>query len=164
MDHHGSQVYGLHLVLRISEVQNIKALADPQMVAQFLIAVVQRIGMRILVGPVVGQEEGPVEKAGCSSVIILYESHAAIHTYPCLGEAFIDVFSCRTFDINLVIETLSDFFGSHRVSEQMLFDRGVHWGREIDKELVAWMKTTANCNWMRPDSRSARTTPNNHLG
>lgn len=130
--------YGLHLTLRIADVANTDALSSPTRVAEFIKALVHRIGMRILAGPLTGVEGGPPERQGVSAVIILYESHAAIHTYPALGALFLDVFSCRVFDTSAVCTVLTDYFGSHRVVEQTLFDRGVHWNRDVQRMLHTW--------------------------
>jgi S-adenosylmethionine decarboxylase len=136
-----TMTYGLHLTLRLSDIQGRGALAESATIADFLKALVGRIGMRIRSGPLIGEETGSAEKSGCSGVIILYESHAAIHTYPSLGEAFIDVFSCRAFDVAVVIETVEIFFGAHQVSEQRLSERGLHWDRAIADELAEWKQS-----------------------
>src|SRR5882724_8617011 len=89
--------YGMHLTVRIANVEKQAVLNDRDAVSGFLSDLVDRVGMRVLAGPLVGIEEGVPEKRGMSAVIILYESHAAIHTYPELGEAFLDLFSCKRF-------------------------------------------------------------------
>jgi S-adenosylmethionine decarboxylase len=128
----------MHLTVRISDVERRSALNNQDAVTDFLVSLVDRVGMRILAGPMVGIEEGVPEKRGLSSVIILYESHAAIHTYPELGEAFLDLFSCKTFDVDTVLGTLGSFFGSFNVVEQSMFDRGIHGGPNIQQEMRSW--------------------------
>ena len=133
-----AQTYGLHLILRLSDIELNEGLDRPDMIAGYLSTLVERIGMRILAGPLVGQELGPAEREGYSGVVILYESHAAIHTYPYLREAFIDVFSCRPFDVPTILSITGEFFGGFEITEQGVFDRGIHWGADIRKEMVAW--------------------------
>lgn len=94
--------------------------------------------MRILAGPLVAREEGPEETAGYSGVVILYESHAAIHTYPHRAAALVDVFSCRQFTIAQVQDTRSARFGSHQVVEQRVAERGLHWSAGVHEEMLAW--------------------------
>jgi S-adenosylmethionine decarboxylase len=133
--------YGHHLLLRLSGIRDVGALERPEQVAECLRTLVQRVGMRVLAGPLIGQEEGPPEKRGCSGVVILYESHAAIHTYPALGEAFVDLFSCRAFDLDTVAGTLEAFFGPHRIAERTVLERGVHWSPDAARELDTWMRS-----------------------
>lgn len=132
--------YGMHLTLRLAGVRRPAALDDPTALSRFLRALVTRLGMRILAGPLVTREEGSIEKSGCSGVVILYESHAAIHTYPHRAEAFVDVFSCRDFAVAQVANTLAEHFGDHYVVEQTLADRGRHWSTDTLTEMLAWRR------------------------
>jgi S-adenosylmethionine decarboxylase len=129
--------YGIHLTMRIGQIENCAAL-EGQNVAAFLTDLVGRIGMRILAGPLVAEENGDPMHRGWSGVIILYESHAAIHTYPELGQAFLDIFSCKPYDVALVREILSEAFGKFTILEQSIFDRGVHWGSNAEAEMAEW--------------------------
>ncbi|RRR70531.1 MAG: S-adenosylmethionine decarboxylase [Candidatus Viridilinea halotolerans] len=133
-------IYGTHLMLRIAEIADRAALNDEQRVKEFLIDTVHTLDMRVLAGPLMGVEEGPPELQGCSGVVILYESHVAIHTYPSLGEAFIDVFSCKPFDASLAESVIERYFGSYAVIERNVADRGIHWGRDAARELAAWQQ------------------------
>jgi S-adenosylmethionine decarboxylase len=130
--------YGLHLTLRVAAIEDRVALGDPIRVDEFLRTVVDRVGMTVLAGPMVATEHGPVERAGVSGVVILHESHAAVHTYPALGEAFVDLFSCRRFGPEVVLAVLGQCFGAHHVREQSLRTRGRHWDADVAKELAAW--------------------------
>jgi len=130
--------YGMHLTVRIANVEKQAVLNDRDAVAGFLSDLVDRVGMRVLAGPLVGIEEGVPEKRGMSAVIILYESHAAIHTYPELGEAFLDLFSCKRFSSDQVMNALSDYFGNFNVVEQSVADRGIHWGPNVEQEMSKW--------------------------
>lgn len=136
--HHAPDTYGLHLTLRLGGFQGVQALDNPDTVVLFLRTLVSDIDMRILAGPLVAREEGPEEKTGYSSVVILYESHAAIHTYPHRAAAFVDVFSCRQFTIAQVQDTLSAHFGRHQIVEQRVAERGLHWSADVHEEMLAW--------------------------
>ena len=136
--------YGMHLTLRLAHVRRPEALDDPTAISRFLSALVARLGMRILAGPIVArEEEGSFETLGCSGVVILHESHAAIHTYPHRGAAFVDVFSCRDFAVAQVADTLAAHFGDHDVVEQTLADRGVHWSADASTEMLEWRRERA---------------------
>ncbi len=57
--------------------------------------------------------------AGLTCVLILSESHAAIHTWPETGTVHIDIFSCSSRLKSLeAIEELSRSFGARHVSVQ----------------------------------------------
>ena len=57
--------------------------------------------------------------AGLTSVLILRESHAVIHTWPETGTVNIDIFSCSTRLKSLeAVNELSRVFGSRLVSVQ----------------------------------------------
>lgn len=131
-------IYGMHLTLRIGQVEQPQALVGKEQITAMLETLVDRVGMRVLAGPMVAEERGIPERHGWSGVVILYESHAAIHTYPNQQEAFIDLFSCKDFDPSLVLDTLQSFLGSFVVLEQDMHDRGYHWGTNVRDELTTW--------------------------
>ncbi len=135
--------YGMHLTLRIQNVENATALNEKKSIHDFLIKLVNDINMRILAGPLVGEECSDEGKSGCSGLILLYESHAAIHTYVDLKEAFIDIFSCREFQVECVQKTIREFFGAHEITEQKICDRGFHWRPNLEETLKEWTETRA---------------------
>ena len=92
-------------------------------------------------GPLVAEECSTEGKSGCSGLILLYESHAAIHTYVDLKEAFIDIFSCREFNVESVQGTINEFFGSHEIVEEQICDRGFHWQTNLQQTLKEWTTT-----------------------
>ena len=57
--------------------------------------------------------------AGLTSVLILSESHAALHTWPETGSVHIDIFSCSSRLKSLeAVDELSRSFGAGRISIQ----------------------------------------------
>lgn len=136
-------IYGMHLTLRLGEIERRQALIGKEQITTLLETLVDRVGMRVLAGPMVAEERGTPAQHGWSGVVILYESHAAIHTYPNQQEAFIDLFSCKDFEPSLVLETLSSFLGSFVVLEQDMHDRGYHWGTDVRDELTTWQGSHA---------------------
>ena len=106
-------------------------LNDPKLLGEALQDIVKRIGMRILAGPLSKYED--CENAwnrGASSVIILYESHVAIHGYPARGRFFFDLFSCKPFDTSVVLSFLKQKLSMevYIITER---SRGEDW--EIDE-------------------------------
>lgn len=56
---------------------------------------------------------------GFTGVVLLCESHAAIHTYPELGYAALDIFSCGATNPRTVIESLQEdiLTGTAKINE-----------------------------------------------
>ncbi len=131
--------YGDHLTLRLTDIQLHGRLDDPVLIARFLRDLVARIGMRVLDGPHVATEAGDADKYGHSGVILLYESHAAIHTYPQRRELFLDVFSCKPFAEGRVLLECTRFFGSCAVRERNLSHRGHHWKSPVAESTRLWV-------------------------
>ncbi len=130
--------YGPHLMLRIGSIERLDACRNAELLSGFLVELVRELGMRILSGPCMGYETGDPAHVGHSGVVILYESHAAIHTYPEMRQAFVDIFSCKPFDPAQVFEVLRRYFGGFEVIEENLLSRGVHWQHDARAALTAW--------------------------
>jgi S-adenosylmethionine decarboxylase len=130
--------YGAELTLRVAEVTDKAALWDDDTVAGMLTTLVNDIGMRILAGPIVGTELGTPEKAGKSAVVILAESHAAVHTYPGLGQLFLNIFSCKPFQESTVLQTLQRLLGPFAVTERNMVHRGEDWPTDIAAAARRW--------------------------
>ncbi|RMG60108.1 MAG: adenosylmethionine decarboxylase [Bacteroidetes bacterium] len=60
---------------------------------------------------------------GVSGVVIIEESHLTIHTWPELGYAAIDVFTCGPADPQAAASFLKEALGARR-SQYQLLDRG----------------------------------------
>ncbi|MDQ7810289.1 S-adenosylmethionine decarboxylase [Amycolatopsis sp. A133] len=130
--------YGAELTLRIAEVTDVTALWEDAAVAGLLTTLVADIGMRVIAGPVVGTELGTPEKAGKSAVVILAESHAAVHTYPGLGQLFLNIFSCKPFEEATVLRTLERLLGPFTVTERNLVNRGEDWPADLPAATKRW--------------------------
>jgi len=131
-------IYGKHLMLRIGEVEKFTNLKNENEISNFLKLLISRIGMRVLAGPLVGHENGDELTEGCSGIILLYESHAAIHTYINQKEAFIDIFSCKEFEKQIVLTVISEIFGNYTVIEEQTLTRGHHWNKGLTSEFENW--------------------------
>ena len=67
---------------------------------------------------------------GVSGVVVIQESHLAIHTWPEYGYAAVDVFMCGTCDPNVAVKAicnrLAEASGKYQVgSESHTFHRGI---------------------------------------
>ena len=132
------QVYGTHLMLRLGGIQRDDILDDPASLKSFLVELVHAIGMRVMAGPMGETEHNDPEHYGHSAIVLLYESHAAVHTYPKLRSMFFDVFSCKPFAAADVIAFMTNTFGSFEIVESNVLDRGIHWTADAHAALEEW--------------------------
>lgn len=97
----------------LSECEALAALEPEDIIATFA-AALEHAG-----ATVVQTSSHAYPGAGLTSVLILRESHAVIHTWPETGTVNIDIFSCSTRLKSLeAIDELSRFLGSRQVSIQ----------------------------------------------
>jgi S-adenosylmethionine decarboxylase len=130
--------YGDELTLRLSAVSDTRLLDDDRALITFMRDLVTRIGMTVIAGPLVATEQGPPEKAGKSAVVILAESHAAIHTYPHLREILANIFSCKPFREEDVLDEFHRLVGEYRITEHTLNRRGEEWPRNVNAARHLW--------------------------
>lgn len=103
-------------VLYSVDLGECQALAarPPQDISAAFVAALERAGATIL-----HALTHVFPGAGLTSVLILSESHAALHTWPETGTVHIDIFSCSTrFKSLEAIDELSRTFGARYVSVQ----------------------------------------------
>lgn len=80
-----------------------------------------KINMTRVSSPCVFKYEGAKpEDSGVSGVVLVAESHISIHTFPDKGHAFIDIFSCKEFAVDLALDELVKIFGATRHELKML--------------------------------------------
>jgi S-adenosylmethionine decarboxylase proenzyme len=61
---------------------------------------------------------------GVSGVVVVAESHLAVHTWPEYGFAAVDYFTCGEVDAAAAIECLREKFGAERVTQREV-ERGI---------------------------------------
>ena len=76
------------------------------------------IGMKVLAGPYV--VEGVPENPGWTGFVIIDKSHIAIHTFYEGNTISVDVFSCKTFDEEVVIRYLEELLPFEKMNTRML--------------------------------------------
>ncbi|WP_232050517.1 S-adenosylmethionine decarboxylase family protein [Actinoplanes sp. OR16] len=117
---------------------DIRPLDDEETLATFMRDLVTRIGMTVIAGPLVATEGGPPEKSGKSAVVILAESHAAVHTYPHLREVLVNVFSCKPFREADVLAEFRRLVGDFEITERAFSRRGEEWPRDLTAARELW--------------------------
>ena len=103
--------YGPHLMLDLAEC-NPDILDDLNACFGLLNDLPEKIGMTMITQPYVFRYKAPIpEDEGITGVTVIAESHISLHTYPRKGFAFVDLFSCKPFDIKTAQECIVQFFG-----------------------------------------------------
>jgi S-adenosylmethionine decarboxylase len=96
---------GKHLIADLSGVQP-EALRKPGPLMKHLERALDRAGFQRLQTVVHRFKE---RGKGFTGVVLLAESHAAIHTYPECGYAALDVFGCGPHDPRPVLDAVEEF-------------------------------------------------------
>ena len=85
-------------------------LADPDTIRRFVPALIDAIGMRAH-GPLRLDRFGDDELEGWSALQFIETSSITVHADEMGGRCFVDVFSCRAFDGDVVAEVVREHFG-----------------------------------------------------
>jgi len=102
--------YGPHLVLDLADC-NFTTLNSIDECFKFLYTLPEIIGMTKITQPYVFRYPGKFpEDGGITGMVIIAESHISVHTYPLKGYAFVDVFSCKNFDVEKTKNYVINFF------------------------------------------------------
>jgi len=118
--------YGPHLMLDLGEC-NPEILNDLDACFNLLNDLPEKIGMTKITQPYVFRYNGRIpEDAGITGVTIIAESHISLHTYPYKNFVFVDLFSCKTFDVESAKDHIIRFFQSKSPSVYT-YERGEHF-------------------------------------
>lgn len=117
-----------HLMLDLAGC-NKEKLADKEFIRNFMDTLPAKVGMTIMkvCDPHYLTAVDPLDD-GWSAVTMLCESHASSHTFHNMGFMHLDIFSCKSFDIDLLIKIVLDEleaseYTSNVVYRGELFDR-----------------------------------------
>ena len=120
--------FGPHLMLDLNDC-DVELLSDLDHCARILNDLPDHIGMTKITQPYCFRYSGLVpEDEGITGMVIIAESHISIHTFPIKSYAFIDVFSCRDFDVNEARDYLIEAFKS-RDPQTFVTERGLKFPR-----------------------------------
>ena len=104
--------YGPHLMLDLNSC-NPRILNDLEACFKLLNDLPEKIGMTKITQPYLFRYSGLIpEDEGITGVTIIAESHISLHTYPKKSYAFVDLFSCKPFDVEGAKEWIVRFFES----------------------------------------------------
>ncbi|HSN98112.1 MAG TPA: S-adenosylmethionine decarboxylase, partial [Candidatus Nanopelagicales bacterium] len=136
--------FGPHLFLRLNPYQGpttMDALFD------LFDRLPQRIGMTPIMRPYLVKTTTPDGSRYLSALTMIAESHISLHVFPDQDEAFFDIFSCKFFDTEPVLEVLSQELGGN-IREHLLLPRGQRYSQlrtERKQQLLQtqrWLATT----------------------
>ena len=113
---------GPHLILDLYECDE-KTLSDPEKIYELLEKLPEIIGMRKIDVPRVYKippNPRTFDKGGITGYVPIQESHIAIHTFR--GERFVslDIFSCRQFDPNTVLDYIKKVFKPNKIDSRLI--------------------------------------------
>jgi S-adenosylmethionine decarboxylase len=124
---------GLHFILDGFEAGNSELMSDIAALTQWMDALPEKIGMRILLPTVVKRIAYPKCSQGwegISGFTLIYESHISVHTFPTMKEIHADVFSCKAFDAEAVAREFVRDFRLGRITP-LVFNRSIGDGLKV---------------------------------
>jgi len=134
-------MFGPHLTLDLSECDPRK-LSDLSQIYDLLDELPDVIGMHKITPPytfIYRPSENPSEW-GVSGFVIIAESHISIHTFPDRNAAFVDIFSCKQFDINKAVDYIVAKLDAHK-ADKKLSGRGKEYPRQVEAAREIVMRT-----------------------
>ena len=118
-------VWGYHAAFDCAACDKTK-ISDGENIKAFSKALVDRIDMKAYGEPTaVHFAEHDPGKAGYTLVQLIETSNICGHFVDATGEAYIDVFSCKDFDVSKVLETINEFFDPDSTIVRF-FERGAN--------------------------------------
>ena len=130
--------WGYHLMLDCCKC-SISAVTNPENITDFAKTLVERIDMVAYGEPQV-VHFGKEEKTGYTLIQLIETSNIAAHFIDQNGDAYIDVFSCKRFDVEVVKATVAEFFELKFDAHEAQSDIAVT--REIGGQLAQHYRTT----------------------
>ncbi len=104
------ETFGPHITLDLKECPK-EILSNYDLHFQYLKKLPVLIQMTPITQPYVFPYEGLVpEDKGITGIVIIAESHISVHSFEEKGYCFIDIFSCKDFDIDNAIKITKEIF------------------------------------------------------
>lgn len=128
---HSTCTFGLHLTID-GYGGNPLLLDNEALVKRLLIELPDQIGMHRLHNPVVLRASGgsPKDPGGWSGVVVIWESHISLHTFPARGFISADVYTCSDcLNIESILSFFREMFALKDI-ETNLIQRGTRYPME----------------------------------
>ncbi|PIT84692.1 adenosylmethionine decarboxylase [Candidatus Micrarchaeota archaeon CG10_big_fil_rev_8_21_14_0_10_45_29] len=120
-------MFGPHLTLDMYGCDKNK-IGSVEYIHNFLDKLPKKIGMDKIMPPNTFRYESPKDW-GVTGVVLIAQSHIAIHTFPEVGYVSFDIFSCKDFDTEKVTVQVIKALGA-KTYEKNMFDRGRHFPKD----------------------------------
>ena len=112
--------FGQHLTVDAANC-NRKKLADQSLVYDILNHLPAKIGMTKMTLPHVVKWLDPgATIEGISGFVMIAESHISVHTFPEKDYVFVDIFSCKQFDVDKAAKLLVNAFMAKKYTKNVL--------------------------------------------
>jgi S-adenosylmethionine decarboxylase len=112
--------WGVHLLLDIAACR-LDAATDERVIREFVSDLVEAIEMRAHGEPLVAHfAEHTPEAAGWSIVQLIETSNITGHFCDLSGDAYLDVFSCKSFDTARAIALVEERFSPHTIKATLV--------------------------------------------
>lgn len=128
-------MFGPHLIMEASGCSYEK-LSDLNLITDLLNNLPEKMNMTKVMPAYTFPFKGEVpEDWGLSGIVIIAESHLAIHTFPDKGFLTVDIFSCKDFDVKMAVTEIVNAYQPKTWDEQLLM-RGREFPRSISTASV----------------------------
>ena len=126
-------MFGPHLLLEGYGSPKEK-LSDLGMISELLDIFPTKLEMTKIMPPYVFKYDGGEVKEdwGISGVVLIAESHIALHTFPEKEFFTFDIFSCKEFDVRVAVDILLEVFQPVHFDETLV-TRGREFPRSIGR-------------------------------
>jgi S-adenosylmethionine/arginine decarboxylase-like enzyme len=102
--------WGYHLMLDCSNCHR-PSIKDKSSVDQFIKHLLKMIDMKPIGEPIIEYTAGEFpDKAGLTAIQIIVTSTIVAHFIDSTGDLYLDVFSCKEFDVNVVEDVVKQCF------------------------------------------------------
>lgn len=102
--------WGYHIMLDCGGC-DLKKIKDKNHIWSFVIALIKRVGMKAHGKMIIENLLEGTDNEGYSVLQMIVTSNITCHFVNKTGSAYIDLFSCKEFDAEVVIATVKEFFG-----------------------------------------------------
>jgi len=110
--------WGYHSMLNVYKCCPV-AIRNPENIKRFSNTLVRRIDM-VPYGPPQVEMFGHGNKKGYTLVQLIETSNVTAHFVEETNDIYVDVFSCKHFDSNVVKDTIEEYFRSTNIDEMFL--------------------------------------------
>jgi len=129
------EAFGPHLMMDLTQC-NPDKLSDYDFIFHTLNDLPEKIGMTKITQPYVFPYSGLIpEDKGITGVVVIAESHISIHTFQEKDYVFVDLFSCKDFDVDFAADYIVNAFESKKF-DMFVTMRGKDFVRYRSPELA----------------------------